>query len=92
MPAENVADAPYPRKGSRVRGLPLMVHRSHVARLCSVSRATWDRWTAAGRTPAPVKIGGACLWSTAELRAWCRHGCPPRSTWDPIWAALRKAR
>jgi excisionase family DNA binding protein len=40
------------------------------ARICGVSRATWYRLLAAGKIPAPHKIGRRSLWREPELRAW----------------------
>ncbi|MBN9520816.1 hypothetical protein J0H58_20235 [bacterium] len=66
----------------------LLVRRKQAARLCAVGVATWDRWTAAGLNPRPTKIAGAVLWAAAELAAWCRHACPPRDEWTPLWESL----
>jgi predicted DNA-binding transcriptional regulator AlpA len=59
------------------------------ARLCGVSVATWWRWDAAGRMPRGVKIGGARLWSRAELLSWIDTGCPGRAEWQARQAAAR---
>jgi predicted DNA-binding transcriptional regulator AlpA len=83
---------PVRRKPSRRRIPPGLLRRAAAARYCGAGVSTWDRWTAAGLTPAPVRIGGAVLWSRHELAEWCRHGCPPRAEWEPIWAALLTAR
>jgi predicted DNA-binding transcriptional regulator AlpA len=78
------------RKNSTPPGL---LRREAAARYCGgVGVSTWDRWTAAGLTPASVKLGGAVLWCRAELAEWCRHGCPPRAEWQPIWDALLHTR
>lgn len=71
---------------------PGLLRRRAAAQFCSVGASTWDRWTAAGMNPAPVKIGGAVAWSRDELAAWQRHGCPDRKTWAPVWAKLRDGR
>lgn len=89
--AETPSPAPI-RKPRRRRIPPGLLRRAGAARYCAVGVSTWDRWTAAGLTPAPVKVGGAVLWSRAELAAWCRHGCPPRAEWEPVWVRLRNAR
>jgi predicted DNA-binding transcriptional regulator AlpA len=65
-----------------------LLRRKAAAGYCGAGVSTWDRWTAAGLTPAPVRVGGAVLWSRAELAEWCRHGCPPRTEWAPIWSAV----
>ena len=81
----DAAGSPRRRRAAR-----LLVRRKQAARLCAVGVATWDRWTAAGLNPRPTKIAGAVLWGAAELAAWCRHGCPPRAGWEPVWATLTR--
>jgi predicted DNA-binding transcriptional regulator AlpA len=67
---------------------PLLVRRVEAARLCGVSPATWDRLDAAGKTPTPVRLGGAKLYRVAELEEWCAAGCPPRTEWEVRKAAV----
>ena len=67
---------------------PGLLRPADAAAFCSTGRSTWDRWSAAGLTPAPLKIGGAVFYSRRELAEWCRRGCPPRDQWRPVWAAL----
>jgi predicted DNA-binding transcriptional regulator AlpA len=52
--------------------------------LCGVSKATWWRLHAAGKVPAPIRLGGRTLWRRAELVAFCEAGCPDRKTWEAI--------
>src|SRR6266545_941185 len=77
---------------TRRRVPPGLLRRKDAARYCGAGTSTWDRWASAGLTPAPVKIGGAVFWSRHELAEWCRHGCPPRAEWAPIWQTLLTAR
>jgi predicted DNA-binding transcriptional regulator AlpA len=80
-----------PRKNPRRRRIPPgLLRRAAAACYCGAGVSTWDRWTAAGLTPAPVKLGGAVLWSRHELAAWCRHQCPPRAAWEPLWRAIAR--
>jgi predicted DNA-binding transcriptional regulator AlpA len=44
---------------------------------------------AAGKLPAPVRIGGRVLWSVREIRQWIAAGCPPRDEWTAIKAAAK---
>src|SRR5262245_41526945 len=55
-----VTDAPatIPKPRPRRRLLPGLFRRSRAAWFCSVGTSTWDRWAAAGLTPAPAKISG----------------------------------
>ncbi|HEY7311905.1 MAG TPA: helix-turn-helix domain-containing protein [Gemmataceae bacterium] len=61
---------------------PLLVRRREAARLCGVSLAAWARLCAAGRCPAPIRLGGVVLWRVEELRAWTEAGCPDRASWE----------
>jgi predicted DNA-binding transcriptional regulator AlpA len=82
------AKSGYTKPRARRRLLPGLFRRSRAAWFCGVGTSTWDRWAAAGLTPPAVKISGAVLWGRAELAEWCRHGCPPRVVWAPIWRAI----
>lgn len=64
----------------------LLVGRIEAARLCAVSPASWDRLTAAGKTPRPLKLGGRVVWRRTDLEAWIAHGCPNRKTFDTLTA------
>ncbi|MDY3558624.1 AlpA family phage regulatory protein [Gemmata sp. JC673] len=81
-------DRPRPRR----RLLPGLLRRERAARYCGVGESTWDRLTAAGRTPAPIRLGGSVGWARRELDRWIEHGCPPRAEWEPVWQALRANR
>jgi predicted DNA-binding transcriptional regulator AlpA len=63
---------------------PLLIPDTAAARLAGVSRATWWRLHAAGRTPAPVRLGRKVLWRRAELAAWIGAGCPDRRGWEAM--------
>ena len=80
--------------GSKVprRISPALLRRTEAADYCGVGASTWDRLSAAGMTPAPIKLGGSVGWSRRELSAWIDHGCPERRAWVPIWTALQTAR
>ena len=80
-----------PRK-TRRRLPPGLLRREDAARFCSVGASTWDRLTAAGRNPAPIRLGGSVGWSRRELSLWIDCGCPPRDEWEPIWTAALLAR
>ncbi len=92
-----MSDSPIPptppKKNPRRRVPPGLLRREAAARYCGgVGVSTWDKWTAAGLTPAPIKLGGAVLWSRRELKLWIDFGCPPRDEWEPLWHTLRTGR
>jgi predicted DNA-binding transcriptional regulator AlpA len=72
---------------------PLLLAARQAAALCGVSVATWHRWAAAGRCPAPLRPSpGVVRWRAAELRQWTEAGCPPRREWEALWAAQQSGR
>lgn len=82
---EKVVSLPKQEQGKGPRtsvspAAPLLVGRETAASLVALSVATWDRLTAAGKTPAPVKLGGRVLWRTSDLELWTNLGCPDRKT------------
>jgi len=66
---------------------PLTVSAVEAAALIGVSKSTWYAWTDAGRTPAPLKVGGRTLWRFDELQAWIDAGAPPRERWNQMRGA-----
>jgi predicted DNA-binding transcriptional regulator AlpA len=62
----------------------LLVGADAAGPMCSRSEASWWRDHAAGRVPAPIRLGGRTLWRVAELRDWVEAGCPDRRTWDAL--------
>ena len=65
----------------------LLIPDTAAAALAGVSRAHWHRLRAAGKIPAPVKLGRKVLWRRAEIIAWIEAGCPDSRTWDAMRAA-----
>jgi prophage regulatory protein len=61
---------------------PLLVDTDRAAELCGVSPATWFRLKAAGKTPAPVRLGGKVLYRVEDLVTWVRLGCPGRKEFE----------
>ena len=60
----------------------LLVDTDQAAALCGMSPASWYRLKAAGKTPAPVRLGGRVLYRTEDLRLWVALGCPPRKEFE----------
>ena len=61
---------------------PLLVGARAAARLCGISLRSWWGLNSAGKTPAPVHLGGRALWRAPELTAWTAAGCPARRRWE----------
>jgi predicted DNA-binding transcriptional regulator AlpA len=68
-------------------GPPLVVDAKRLAKLLCAGVRTVRTWDAAGKLPAPIRIGGRVVWSVAEIRAWLAAGAPDRATWAAIRAA-----
>lgn len=70
----------------------LLLRARDAAATCGVSVATWWRWDAAGRCPAPVRIGSSVRWRRSELEAWVAAGCPDRLEWQAVQDVQRNRR
>ena len=92
MTAASSTPAPEATKKPRRKLAPGLLKAEDAAAYCAHSRSTWDRNTAAGLTPAPIRVGGLMAWSRVELREWILRGCPDRKTWGRIWPAIRERR
>jgi predicted DNA-binding transcriptional regulator AlpA len=79
---------PAPARKRR-RQSPLVVDARRLARLLCAGIRTVRTWDAAGKLPAPCRIGGRVLWRVAEIRAWLTAGAPDRETWAAIVAAKK---
>jgi predicted DNA-binding transcriptional regulator AlpA len=90
-PTGDVASTPDAAPPARALGA-LLLRARDAARLCAVSLATWERWHAAGRCPAPVRIGKTVRWRADELAAWIELGCPDRKTWAALQSANGRPR
>jgi predicted DNA-binding transcriptional regulator AlpA len=59
---------------------PLLIDIHALAVLLDRSVASLERDQAAGRLPAPVRIGGSKRWRRADIETWVAAGCPTRRT------------
>ena len=74
---------PSPSGSPAAASLPLLVTGREAAAMAGVSLDTWQRLTARGECPAPVRLGPRCTrWRRKELLAWIKAGCPDRQTWE----------
>lgn len=58
--------------------VPLLIDIHALAALLNRSVASLERDQAAGRLPAPVRIGGSKKWRRTDIEAWVAAGCPAR--------------
>ena len=71
--AEPFTAPPHPALVVDARRLAVM--------LCAGVR-TVRTWDAAGKLPAPLRIGGRVVWRVDEIRDWIAAGAPDRETWE----------
>lgn len=63
---------------------PLLIDIQQLSALLARSTASLERDEAAGRLPAPLRLGGSKRWRYAEIEAWVAAGCPERKTWEAM--------
>lgn len=65
----------------------LVVDARSLAAMLAAGVRTVRTWDAAGKLPAPVRIGGRVVWRVDEIRAWLAAGAPNRTEWEARRAA-----
>jgi len=71
-------------------GAPLVVDARRLAAMLCIGLRTVRTLDAAGKLPAPVRIGGRVVWRVDEIRDWLDAGAPDRATWAAIRRVARK--
>ncbi|MEZ6140886.1 MAG: hypothetical protein R3B84_09975 [Zavarzinella sp.] len=69
---------------------PGLLRRLDAAKFCGISPSSWDRLTASGGNPKPIRIRGVLVWNVRELVAWQDAHCPDRETWSAMWEVIVK--
>ena len=64
--------------------VPLLIGMRDLCELLDRSEASLERDHAAGRLPAPVRLGGSRKWRRAEIAEWVDAGCPPLAEWEEL--------
>jgi predicted DNA-binding transcriptional regulator AlpA len=78
-------------KRKKRRKLPrLAVDAKRLAVMLCCGVRTIRTHDAAGKLPAPIRVGGRVLWRVAEIRAWLDAGAPDRATWERIRSSSTK--
>ena len=77
------ADRPTPAPALE----PLLLSARDLAAMLRLGLRTVRSMDAAGKLPAPVRVGGSVRWRLDEVRSWINAGCPDRRTWERIRAA-----
>jgi len=73
------------RIGARgVAGRSEAIGAANAAALCGISKPSWDRMNAAGKTPQPVWLLGSVRWMRSEILAWLTAGAPDRVRWEAM--------
>ena len=71
-------------------GPALVVDARRLAKLLDAGVRTVRTWDAAGKLPAPIRLGGKVVWRVDEIRDWLAAGAPRRDEWNARRAAARK--
>lgn len=69
---------------------PLVVDAKQLAELLGSGVRTVRSHDAAGKLPAPLRIGGRVVWRVAEIHAWLAADAPDRAAWEARRAARRR--
>ena len=69
---------------SDLKELPLAVSAKERAGLLGISVRHVRRMDSSGQLPAPVRLGGAVRWLTADIKNWLDSGAPDRKIWNQI--------
>ena len=54
----------------------LLVSADTLAQMLEISVRTLWRLRAAGKLPAPVRLGGSVRWRPRDIESWITAGCP----------------
>jgi predicted DNA-binding transcriptional regulator AlpA len=54
----------------------LLISAEKLAQMLDISIRTLWRLRAAGKMPAPVRLGGSVRWRAEEIQTWINRGCP----------------
>jgi excisionase family DNA binding protein len=74
------AEAPAPQR----KDSDLLVTVDEAAVMCKVSKTTFYKLHASGKTPRKVKLGALARWRRQELLDWIKAGCPSREKWEAM--------
>lgn len=66
---------------------PLVADARRLAAMLCCGVRSVRTWDAAGKLPAPLRIGGRVVWNLEEIRRWIEAGAPDRETWEARRAA-----
>jgi len=69
---------------------PLLLSARDLAAMLRLGLRTVRSMDAAGKLPAPVRVGGSVRWRLDEIRAWLDAGCPAREAWACVRAARKR--
>ena len=72
----------YPTEQRPVKPESLLIDAPTAAAMLSIGKTKWYELHAAGRIPAPIRLGRAVRWHRAELERWTAAGCPARHVWE----------
>jgi excisionase family DNA binding protein len=72
------------------KDVDILVTVDEAAEICKMSRSTFYKLRAAGKTPRCVKLGALTRWRRQELLDWIKAGCPTREKWEAMSGRQRR--
>lgn len=76
----------------QLRLAPLVFILDDLCQLLQTSTATLHRLKAAGKLPAPLRLGGQLRWDADEIREWVAAGMPDQKRWEAPGGARAELR
>jgi predicted DNA-binding transcriptional regulator AlpA len=84
--AAKAAGPPTPRQDDA----DIMVTVHEAAAMCKMSKTTFYKLHASGKTPRRVKLGALARWRRQEILDWIKAGCPSREKWEAMSGKQRR--
>ena len=79
-----------PPARKRRKFCPLVADAKRLSKLLDCGIRTVRTLDAAGKLPAPIRVGGRVLWRVSEIRDWLNVGAPCREIWERLKATRSK--
>ena len=71
-------------KNIKTTNQTILLSAADCARICGISRRSWFRYVASGKTPACIRLNTNPKWHREIIELWIRWGCPVRETFEAM--------
>ena len=68
----------------------IILSAADCARMCGISRRSWFRYVASGKTPACVRLNNNPKWRREDIELWIRWNLPTRREFEARREAEKK--